>query len=92
MEANLHKEPIQIEVQSLTQVMGYALVLILLLVAKSWHSKWEERTCNISSTCQGRVYVIREYETAIEYEATCNTQIEQRAKYAFYMGMRKIDR
>ena len=46
---------------------GLCLVLILLLVAKSWHSKWEERTCNISSsTREGCVYVIREYETAIE--------------------------
>jgi len=36
VEENLHKEPMQIEVQLLAQVVGYALMLMVLLVAKSW--------------------------------------------------------
>ena len=39
MKVNLHHEPMQIKVQSLTQVVGYGLLFMVLLVEKNWQLK-----------------------------------------------------
>ena len=60
VEVNLHQEPMQIEVQSPTQVVGYVLVLMVLPAGKNWLFKVRKTSGIQCFKCGGRGHVIRE--------------------------------